>query len=382
MTHDDMVMLRKQLHQIPEKSGREIETAAFLEAWLGELDHHGMVTGLGGHGLAIFFEGERPGETLLFRGDMDGVPVTEKTGATHSSQHPGYSHACGHDGHMAILCGLAVTLSRQPPDSGRVVLLFQPAEETGAGADAVIKDPRFKALIPDRVFALHNLPGYPLGQVCLPDRLFACASLGLDISITGAPSHAARPEDGCSPLGLLHYLSGGHGLFSQIKGEPFFTGTVTHMQMGRPGFGVSPGRARVQVTLRSESDAYLDYRMSGLKQSITDAAGALGLACEFALKEEFPCTPVDRATVSLVADVARKAGLDVAFLPEPMQWSEDFGWFTQRYLGAMMGLGAGEGPQLHNADYDFPDALIEPGVLLFEAVIRELLSDSPEKKMG
>jgi len=374
---DELVRLRHDLHRIPEASGQEIKTAALVADWLGGYDHHGMVTDLGGHGVAVFFEGPATGETLLFRGDLDGVPVAEMTGATYASAHKGFSHACGHDGHMAILCGLARALSIEPPARGRVVLLFQPAEEIGTGADAVIQDPRFQGFIPDRVFSLHNLPGKPLGQVCVPDRLFACASLGMDIYLSGTPSHAAWPEHGNSPMPIIQALLSDKDLLREEKGGPFFMTTVTHLQVGSPGFGVSPGEARVQLTLRAEADAYLDYRMSLIKKKMGKRAGLLGLGCEIMVTNDFPCTPVDRKMAADVAEAATQAGLEVTPLSEPMRWSEDFGWFTHRYPGVMVGLGAGDGPQLHNADYNFPDALIEPGITLFTSIVRHFLRRTP-----
>jgi len=373
MMIDNLVRLRHDLHRIPEFSGKENVTATFLANWLAGCDHHGMVTELGGHGVAVLFDGAEPGETLLFRADMDGVPVADGTEKPYASLHNGFSHACGHDGHMAILCGLAQQLSKEPPVSGRVVLLFQPAEETGTGADAVIKDPRFQGLVPDRVFSLHNLPGSPLGQVCIPGRLFACASLGLDIRLTGTPSHAAWPEHGRSPLPLIHDLLGDESLMGREKDGPFFMATVTHLQLGNPGFGVSPGEAQIQMTLRAEADAYLDYRMTLLKKMVGERAKTSGLQCDVKLMAEFPATPVDRETATAVAGAAEQAGLDVAVLTEPMRWSEDFGWFTQRFPGVMVGLGAGDGPQLHNTDYDFPDDLIRPGVLLFASIVKQFL---------
>ncbi|VFQ46759.1 amidohydrolase [Desulfoluna butyratoxydans] len=367
---EDLVTLRQALHRIPEASGQEEKTAGMVADWLAGCDHHGMVRDLGGHGVAVFFDGTSTGETLLFRADLDGVPVTEMTGLPYASVHKGLSHACGHDGHTAILCGLARELSKSPPKRGRVVLLFQPAEETGAGADAVIKDPRFQGIIPDRVFALHNLPGRPLGQVCVPDRLFACASLGMDIHLSGTPSHAAWPEHGNSPMPIVQALLADEGLLSREQGEPFFMSTVTHLQVGGPGFGVSPGEARVQLTLRGEADAYLHYRMSRIKEALEEKSGLSGLGCEVMVTNEFPGTPVDREMAEMVMEAATDAGLDVTTLSEPMRWSEDFGWFTHRYPGVMVGLGCGEGPQLHNADYNFPDALLGPGIALFSAIIR------------
>lgn len=172
---------------------------------------------------------------------------------------------------------------------------------------------------------------------------------------------------------MIHDLLGDESLMGREKGGPFFMATVTHLQLGNPGFGVSPGEAQIQMTLRAEADAYLDYRMTLLKKAVGERAKASGLECDVELMAEFPATPVDRETATAVAGAAEEAGLDVAVLTEPMRWSEDFGWFTQRFPGVMVGLGAGDGPQLHNTDYDFPDDLIRPGVLLFASIVTRFL---------
>ena len=156
--------LRHELHRHPEVSGFEAETAARIFRFFEPLQPDEVLRGLGGHGAAFVFSGAEPGPTVLLRCELDGLPIRELSQAAHCSTVDGRSHACGHDGHMAILASVGETLSTARPPKGRVVLLFQPAEENGGGAEAVIRDTRFPKIRPDFVFALHNLPGFPLGQ--------------------------------------------------------------------------------------------------------------------------------------------------------------------------------------------------------------------------
>lgn len=165
----DLIVWRRKLHAMPELSGQEIRTAEELRACLATMRPDRIIAGLGGHGVAAVYQGADPGPTVLFRAELDALPITEETGLGHRSTIAGKAHLCGHDGHMATLAALARGLGRQRPRRGRVVLLFQPAEETGAGAAAVLADPCFAAIAPDVSFSYHNMPGLPLGRVALAD---------------------------------------------------------------------------------------------------------------------------------------------------------------------------------------------------------------------
>jgi amidohydrolase len=174
----ELTVLRHDLHRRPELSGEEGQTAARIVA---ELERHGpdeILTDLGTHGVAAVYNSGAAGPTVLFRCELDGLPITEISRFAWRSEIDGKGHLCGHDGHMAIMCGLAVQLAANRPVRGRVVLLFQPAEETGAGAADVIADPRFERIRPDYAFALHNLPGLPLGSVGVRSGPFTFASEG------------------------------------------------------------------------------------------------------------------------------------------------------------------------------------------------------------
>ena len=155
--------------------------------------------------MAAEFTGQAPGPTVLLRCELDGLPIREISEHPYRSEIPGKGHLCGHDGHMVCLLGVARVL-RQRPARGRVILLFQPAEETGAGAQAVIEDPRWPELRPDVAFAYHNLPGRPLGEIGLRPGPGNCASRGMQVLLEGKSSHAAAPEDGLSPAAAMATL--------------------------------------------------------------------------------------------------------------------------------------------------------------------------------
>ncbi len=210
LTRDDLSALadwRRALHSAPELSGQEEATAREVRRFLEPTTRPDrIVTGLGGHGLALVYDGAEPGPTVLIRAELDALPIKEVSTFAHRSTRPGCAHLCGHDGHMAILAGVARGLAAQRPKRGRAVLLFQPAEEDGSGAEAVVADPKFAQIAPDFCFALHNMPGQPLGHAALKTGPVACASRGMRITLSGRTAHASTPGQGLSPMPALAAL--------------------------------------------------------------------------------------------------------------------------------------------------------------------------------
>jgi len=194
----ELVAWRRNLHRNPELSGEEKETARTVQNFLSTTGAD-IITGVGGHGILAIYQGEAPGPTIMLRAELDGLPIQEASLISHRSVVPGKAHLCGHDGHMTILAGVARGLGRKRPRRGRAVLLFQPAEEDGTGAAAVIADRKFQQVQPDFVFSLHNLPGVPLGKVAISEGLVNCASRGMRIALSGRTAHASNPELGVSP---------------------------------------------------------------------------------------------------------------------------------------------------------------------------------------
>ena len=379
LSNRDMLELqafRHDLHRHPEVSGEERETARRVVEAIRPLATAKILTGLGGHGVAAVFEGSGPGPTLLFRAELDALPIEEVSRAGHRSRVTGKGHLCGHDGHSTILLALATGLSRAPVARGRVVLLWQPAEEDGSGAAAVLADSRFAEIRPDFAYALHNMPGLAFGTAALKSGPVNCASRGMKIRLSGKTAHASQPETGLSPMAAVSQLM--PALTALSRSAPpttdFTLATVTHASLGEQAFGIAPGDAEIWVTLRT----LVDDRMADLCATAEDlvAAAARDAGLQHAISYHdifFHCENAPDAVAHLEAALtAETVPFDEGDLP--MRASEDFGRLRAICSSAMFFLGAGEKhPALHNPDYDYPDDLTGIGARVFMSVIRQAL---------
>jgi len=398
--------LRQQLHAAPELSSQETQTAQRIQRFLNKhATPNDLICKLGGHGLAavygtagtgVFtltsssnFIALSAGPTVLVRGDIDALPIEEATNTIYKSGNHGVMHACGHDGHSALVTGLAMHLAEKPPQGFRVVCLFQPSEETGKGARAVTRDPKYASLRPDAAFALHNYPGDPMGAVRVRAGCMMMASCGTEIVWEGRTSHAAQPW-AASPAAsaLLHALQQlPHGPMSSddlsFVGDKGAMTTVTHASLGEPTFGITPGSARLLATSRASSDALLEAEMQRVvgvaqhaakvaKEQAGTAAGGFSMSIQE--HDAFTSTHNDKNAARLVTKAALGRSLDVVQQEYPILWSEDFGVIMRdmrrnnpnAWGGAMFTLGSGEEqPPLHDPEYDFPDGLLELGVPLW-----------------
>jgi amidohydrolase len=312
----------------------------------------------------------------MFRTEIDAVPVQEVNDFDHRSLRNGVSHKCGHDGHAAIVAGLAAGLARRPLDRGRVVLLFQPAEETGSGARDVLEDERFASIEPDWIFALHNLPGEAHGGIQIKSGPFAAGSVGAIFKLEGSTSHAAYPEQGRSPATAVAQLIQELTVLPAAlgRGSGIARVTVVHARLGEPAFGTTPGEAVVMATLRSDREEVLDRLRTEALKRLERIAQANALKHSHSWTDDFPVTVNHPEAVDVVESVAGACGIRVVRRDVAYPWSEDFGWFTCQYPGAIFGLGLGaDHPALHSPDYDFPDELIPVGLRVFEGIIEEKL---------
>jgi amidohydrolase len=372
----DLVAWRRKLHAMPELSGEEADTAREVRAFLAAASPDRVLTEIGGHGVAAIYQGAEPGPILMFRAELDGLPIEELSAAPYRSRASGKGHLCGHDGHMATLAALARGLDRRRPKRGRAVLMFQPAEENGAGAAAVLADPKFAGIAPELCFAWHNMPGLPLGRAALKAGPVNCASRGMRVSLSGKTAHASMPEFGISPMRAVarlmpEFTALGRG--GALDGD-YSLVTVTHAEMGERAFGVAPGRAEVWATLRALTDATMRGLVVRAESLAREAAREGGLGVEIAYADVFAdCENAPEAVVALASALAAEG---VAFDESglPMRASEDFGQFGKRARAAMFLLGAGEDhPSLHNPDYDFPDELIAIGARVMMRTLRDIL---------
>ncbi|NRQ18279.1 amidohydrolase [Ensifer sesbaniae] len=373
-----LTAFRRDLHRRPEVSGEERETADTIVVALDETKPDAVVTGLGGHGVAAIYEGREPGPTVMVRAELDGLPIEEISEIGHRSEIKGKGHLCGHDGHMTILMALAKGFGRERPARGRAILMFQPAEENGAGAAAVLADPKFSAIKPDLVFSLHNFPGIGLGHAALRTGPVNCASRGMRISLSGKTAHASTPEDGIAPtFAMAALLSGLTALGNNGPLDETYTlVTVTHARLGEAAFGISPGYAEIWATLRTLTDERMADLVARAEALVAREAEVAGLKAMIGYEDVFhQCSNAEAAVTALERamdeeGVSHDHGEGVL----PMKGSEDFGLFGRVAPAAMFFLGAGENhARLHNPDYDFPDDLIGIGAKVFMRAIRNEL---------
>lgn len=370
-----LILLRKELHKNPEVSGNEVETAKKIVAFLEKHAPDEIVTGVGETGIVAIYKGRQSGKTLLFRCELDALPIEEINTFEHRSLTNGVSHKCGHDGHMAILCGLATELSQNRPETGTVILLFQPAEEDGSGAQKVFSDPKFALLKPDYVFALHNLPGFTKNQIVVKNDTFTCAVNSIIIKLNGVTAHAGEPEKGINPaLAIASILNQFDAVIqSDISKKEYCLITPIHVEMGKKAYGVSAGAGEVHFTVRSDSNSQMKKVETTLEKLAHSIAKEHQLECNIAWTQSFQANENNKEAADHIRKAAQNNNCDLLEKETPFTWGEDFGLFTQQYPGAMFGLGSGVNtPALHNPDYDFPDEIIETGISVFHQISKQI----------
>jgi amidohydrolase len=372
---EELILLRKELHRNPEVSGKELETPKRIVAFLEKNAADEIITGVGGTGILAVYKAKKAGKTVLFRCELDALPIEEINTFEHRSVTNGVSHKCGHDGHMAILCGLASELSQNRPETGTVILLFQPAEEDGSGAQKVFSDPKFSVLQPDYVFALHNLPGFQKNQIVVKNDTFTCAVNSIIIKLNGVTAHAGEPEKGINPaLAIAKIINQfDAAIQSDILKKGYCLITPIYTEMGKKAYGVSAGSGEVHFTVRSDSNSEMkkvETKLENLAQSI--AKESL-LECNITWTQSFQANENNKDAANHIRKAAKTNSFELLEKDMPFAWGEDFGLFTQQYPGAMFGLGSGiNTPALHNPDYDFPDEIISTGISVFYQISKQI----------
>lgn len=370
----DLKALRHHLHRHPELSGKEFYTADYLIGYYTKHFQPDEIVRVAGHGIGFVFNGQAPGKTILIRTELDALPIIEVNTFAHKSTSPGVSHKCGHDGHMTMVAGVAKYLSKNRPAKGRVVLLHQPAEETGEGARAVYEDPNFSKIRPDIAFSLHNIPGKPMHQILCKPGSFSRAVKSMIITLKGKTAHASKPETGINPaLAAAAIIQAADSINkSASKGSLI---TLIHTVIGDKAYGVSAGYGEVHFTLRGPTNEALDTIWNDLSAQAKAIAEKNSLLISFGFTEEFMANSNDEEAVEMIRKAAADNKFDYVEMVDSNPWGEDFGMITSHLKGAMFGLGAGESnPDLHNPDYDFPDELIPTGTAMFIDLINRAQS--------
>lgn len=352
-----MENLRQILHAIPERSMQERKTKETLVKYLQE-NTDLEVTDRGSWFYALKKSEDPVQSPLAFRADMDAVSLDGKT----------VGHFCGHDGHSTILATLAEKLSGEKVNRD-IYLIFQPGEETGEGGAVCSTLIQEKGI--SEIYGLHNIPGYAKGSVLLRKGTFACASTGLRIHMTGTPTHAAYPENGKNPSGTLaRLILEVENLTREFQSQgKIVRMTVIGVEIGSNSYGMSASEGEVRFTVRAEKEAEFESYLTEIRKMAENMAEEGGFTLEMEEIERFPATENHEEAVEKVRRTAQKLGLSVQELQEPMRWSEDFGYYLRECEGAFLGIGDGEDyPQLHTAEYEFPDEITETAVELFYAI--------------
>lgn len=369
----DVVTLRRLLHQYPEIAFEEKDTVERLLNFLKPLKPDKIWKNIGKTGFIVQFDFAEPGPVVAFRAELDALPIEEINDFEHTSKIEGKGHLCGHDGHMSNLLALALLLKEQPLPCGSVQLLFQPAEETGEGSKAMLKDERWEEFAPDYIFGLHNLPGFPMGAVVLRKGIFASASTGIEITLQGKTAHAAYPHKGIQPAPIVAELLQEFATYPE-KTSGFSLCTPIFVRMGDHTYGTAAGHATLGFTLRSYATRDLRDIKKMVKEKIEQVNRDTDLEVSFQYREPFLSTEGKTELVEMIEEIAEEQGHDLFWPKTPFRWSEDFGRFCEKIPGAFFGIGSGERqPVLHHPDFDYPDELIEPSAKLFYQIALRIL---------
>jgi len=372
----DLVAVRRHLHQHPELSGEEKNTQSFLQYRL-KTSWPDRLLQVGGTGLLAEYKGAEEGPCVLVRVDIDALPISEaESDLEYASQNEGAAHKCGHDGHSAIGLGLAHFLSQHRPKKGSVCLLFQPAEETAQGAKAVLEDVAFD-ISPDYVLGFHNVPQYPKKSVVAVSGHFTASVSSVIIKLRGQMAHAAEPEQGRSPATALSQLL--DYVEKHTKNQPgeddFQLLTPIYLEMGQKAYGTSPAKGELHLTCRCWTTEQMDTLIEKLENAVAQIAHDHGLQHQIEYLEVFPAAKQHPELFNTLCEVTEELDFQLIEKPRPFRWGEDFGAFSQKYPSLMFGLGAGEEqPVLHHPDYDFPDDILPDGIRVFYGLIDHLLN--------
>lgn len=377
-----LVAWRHHLHRHPETGFEEVNTAAFVASLLCDmgLDVH---TGIGGTGVVANLQVGDGSAVIGLRADMDALHIQENMpGRGHASDTQGKMHACGHDGHMAMVLGAARLLSSSRDFNGTVRFIFQPAEEHGRGAKAMMADRLFERFPVDAIFGCHNMPGMPAGSFATRSGGIMASEDNFSIRIRGRGTHAARPHMGVDPLVIGAEIVLALQTVVSRNVDPSQSAVVSCTEFITDGLrNVIPSEVLIRGDTRSYSpaiQALLADRMRELVEGICQAHGA---SCEFSYTHEFAPTVNSPEYVALAASAARRVSSQVDDNVTPMMISEDFGAFLQQVPGNFIFIGNGANGEagatpLHNAGYDFNDAILLTGAKYFAEVARLALTQS------
>ncbi|MCF6367907.1 M20 aminoacylase family protein [Rhizobium halophilum] len=357
---------RRHLHERPEILYDVHETASFVADKLRSFGCDTVETGIGRTGVVAIIKGRQgDGPVVGFRADMDALPILETSGKPWASKTPGKAHSCGHDGHTAMLLGAAQYLAETRNFKGSVAVIFQPAEEGGAGALAMVEDGFLDKYSISQVYGMHNSPGLPLGQFAIRKGSVMAAADTFEITINGRGSHAAQPHNSIDPvLTASHVVVALQSIVSR-QTDPLHSLVVTVASIhGGEANNVIPDTVKLGGTVRTLLPETRDFAEKRLKEVVQATALAHGASAEIVYRRGYPVTFNHDAETDFAAGVAGKVGganaVDLGMAPH--MGAEDFSYMLERRPGAFIFIGNGDTANLHNPAYDFNDEALPYGI--------------------
>lgn len=361
----DMQAWRRHIHANPEIGFEVGKTAEFVAGMLASFGCDEVVSGIGRTGVVGIVNGRRgQGLTVGLRAELDALPIEEASGMSWASRKAGMMHACGHDGHMAMLLGAGAVLAKTRDFAGRVALIFQPAEEKGGGARVMVADGLLERFDISHVFGMHNLPGLEPGGFAMRKGPIMAASDVFDIVIEGRGGHAALPHLATDPVAIAGQIISNLQMIVSRQTDPVdaLVVSVTRMSAGE-AYNVIPGEARLGGTVRSlrpEFRAFAEERIGEISAAV---AGAHGAKVRFTYRHGYPVTVNEDASTDFAASIAEAVvgASRVDRNAPPLLGGEDFAYMLASRPGAFIFIGNGASEPLHHPAYDFNDDILVDG---------------------
>lgn len=376
---DELIALRRKIHEHPELAFEEHETAQRVQEFLGRL---GIAcrTGVGGTGIVAMLEGAKPGPTVAIRADMDALPMSEPDGLPFASKVPGRMHACGHDAHTAITLGVAAVLSDARAElAGRVMFIFQPGEETLSGARAMLEAGAFDVDTPDAILGFHNWPQLATGTVGWHAGAVMASSDAFDVTLKGVAAHGAHPNLGVDAIvGAAQFIDQLQTIVSR-EIAPISSAVVT---IGRIHGGtvrnIIASSVEMNASVRTLESDIADRIEAAVRRILEGLETGMRIGYELKWTKLTPALRNDKTTMSRVLTVAREmlGTENVIEMPFPTMGSEDYAWFAERVPSAHLRIGskiAGHDTAIHRPDFQLNERMIPLGTKLLSRVVLNLM---------
>jgi hippurate hydrolase len=376
----EIVAARRHLHSIPEIGLSEFKTSDYIAGELTAMGYE-VTRGLAKTGIVATLRNGTSTRSIGIRADFDALPIPEETGADYASTHPGVMHACGHDGHTAMLLGAAKILAERKQFDGTVHLIFQPAEENFGGARLMMEDGLFERFPCDAVFGLHNDPTLPFGQFAFQPGPMMAAVDECRITVIGYGGHGAEPQDASDPIVCGASIIMALQTIASRNIHPLQSAVIT---VGAFNSGIAsnviPERAEMNLTIRSLDPDVRDELERRIRMIAEGQAASYGMRAEVKYERGYPPMINHEAETDYLRDLARRfAGEEnVADLARPSMGGEDFGYFLEEKPGTYFMLGTAKtdrDPPLHHPKYDFNDDILPIGTNFWVALAEDFLSE-------